>query len=187
MLAGHRGKTEEEIIDRVAGFDIVEQGLHGHARTGEYRSSTHDIRRSADDRCAHMVKVKWPAVQSRRRRYTVYPFSPRLHWGKSSGFGRFACESGGDYLRAYPTPRDRTPCVPRCAANFSSPSVPMTGAPHCTAALRPARSSISTAAAWISRARQMASSSPTSTFSEESREQGFCTNTQAGSDLAHLR
>ena len=55
MLAGHRGKTEEEIIDRVAGLDIVEQGLHRHARTGEYRSSTHDVRRSADDRCAHMV------------------------------------------------------------------------------------------------------------------------------------
>ena len=55
MFAGHRGKTEEEIIDRVASLDIVEQGLHGHARTGEYRSSTHDVQRSADDRCAHMV------------------------------------------------------------------------------------------------------------------------------------
>ena len=53
MLACHRGKPDEEIIDRVAGLDIVEQSLHGHARAGEHWSSTHDVRRSADDGCAH--------------------------------------------------------------------------------------------------------------------------------------
>jgi hypothetical protein len=29
--------------------------LHGHSRAGEHWSSTHDVRRSADDGCAHMV------------------------------------------------------------------------------------------------------------------------------------
>ena len=48
---------------------------------------------------------------------------------------------------------------PRIAADSSSPNVPITGKPYCTAALRPARSSINMAVAWISRARQMASNS----------------------------
>ncbi|MEA3182335.1 MAG: hypothetical protein QOI59_5858 [Gammaproteobacteria bacterium] len=34
LLALHRGKTEEEIVDRVTSVDVVEQGLHGHARAG---------------------------------------------------------------------------------------------------------------------------------------------------------
>jgi hypothetical protein len=32
MLARNRGKAAEKFIDRVTGLDIVEQGLHGHAR-----------------------------------------------------------------------------------------------------------------------------------------------------------
>lgn len=55
LLALHRGKTEEEIVDRVTSVDVVEQGLHGHARPGEYWSSTHDVRRSVDDGYAHTV------------------------------------------------------------------------------------------------------------------------------------
>ena len=46
-----------------------------------------------------------------------------------------------------------------------------------------ARSSINMAAAWISRARQMASNSPASTFSEGSRAVGFCTAIQARKDF----
>lgn len=63
MLACHRGKSNEEIIDRVTGLDIVEQSLHGHTRAGEHWSSTHDVRRCADDGCAHMVKLTiYPSI-----------------------------------------------------------------------------------------------------------------------------
>ena len=55
LLACHRGESNQEFIDRVTRLDIDKQSLHGHARTGENWSSTHDVRRSADDGCTHMV------------------------------------------------------------------------------------------------------------------------------------
>ena len=38
----------QELIDRVIGLKIIEQGLHGHARAREDGRATHDVRRSAD-------------------------------------------------------------------------------------------------------------------------------------------
>ena len=74
---------------------------------------------------------------------------------------------------------------PRAAACSSSPRVPITASPHCAATCRPARSSMSTAAAPISRARQIASSSPASTSSDGSSELGVRTTTQAGRARIH--
>ena len=49
----------------------------------------------------------------------------------------------------------------------------MNASPHCIAACRPARPAINTAAAWISLAKEIASISPASTFSDLIERVGF--------------
>ena len=49
-----RGKSTKELIDRVTGLDIVEQGLHGDARARKHWRSAHDVRRSANHGSTHM-------------------------------------------------------------------------------------------------------------------------------------
>jgi len=44
MLACHRGKPDEEIIDRVAGLNKFEQDFNGHARAIKYRRAAKDLR-----------------------------------------------------------------------------------------------------------------------------------------------
>jgi hypothetical protein len=83
----------------------------------------------------------------------------------SSTASTSAGSSGAFVCRSRPMTWGRSISA-RSAAWSRSPSVPMTGSPHCIAACRPARSSISTAAAWISFAKEIASISPASTFSD---------------------
>ena len=71
VSALRRGKTEEEIVNRDTGIDVVEQGLHGHGRAGEYWSPTHDVRRSAVDGLSVRLRPRGP------------PFS--LWWGQPVG------------------------------------------------------------------------------------------------------
>ncbi len=42
LLALDQRKADEKFIDRVAGFQVVEQRLHRHPRAGEHRGSAHD-------------------------------------------------------------------------------------------------------------------------------------------------
>ena len=83
--------------------------------------------------------------------------------------------------------------VPSPAASQRIPALPLVPTfqwfdhrqPAMNGCARPARSSIKTAAAWISCARQIASSSPASTSSVRFNVLGDWTVAQAGNELAH--
>jgi len=54
----HRWKSFQEIIDRVARFQIVEQCLHRDARSKEYRRASHHIGIASDHRLIHGVAIR---------------------------------------------------------------------------------------------------------------------------------
>jgi len=43
MFASHRWKILQELIERVAFFEVVKQGLHRHAGPGENHNTAHDL------------------------------------------------------------------------------------------------------------------------------------------------
>lgn len=53
LRPGNRGKTLEELVNRIAGLDVVEQSLHGYAGTREYRGAARYVRRTGDDGLGH--------------------------------------------------------------------------------------------------------------------------------------
>lgn len=60
MLAGHGGKATQEFVDRIASFDVVQEGLHGHASAWEHRGPAHNIWRGTDDSFKHGTYVNSP-------------------------------------------------------------------------------------------------------------------------------
>ncbi len=49
LLAFHRGETFEKIFEAVAAFEVIEQGLHGHAGSGKARRAAHELGVHDDD------------------------------------------------------------------------------------------------------------------------------------------
>ncbi len=45
LLSRDGGEILEEIVHAVSGLQVVEEGLDGHASSGEYRRSSEDVRR----------------------------------------------------------------------------------------------------------------------------------------------
>src|SRR5687767_14071275 len=46
LLARDRGKSLEEVVDRFAALDVLEQSLDGNTSAGKYGSSAHDVARA---------------------------------------------------------------------------------------------------------------------------------------------
>lgn len=49
MLARHIGKLHQELVQRIARFEIVEQRLHRHPRTREHGRSAEALRGGGDE------------------------------------------------------------------------------------------------------------------------------------------
>ena len=58
LLARHGGKARQEIINRVPGLQVLEEGLDGHAGTGEDRGASHDVWRNGYQMIAHEKESK---------------------------------------------------------------------------------------------------------------------------------
>ena len=43
LFTRYRGKAFKKIVNQLASFEVVEQGLHGNSGAAKHRSSTHDI------------------------------------------------------------------------------------------------------------------------------------------------
>jgi hypothetical protein len=50
-------ETLEEVVNRLAGLEIVEKGLDGHPGAGEHRGSTHHVGVAGEDGGAHVGNV----------------------------------------------------------------------------------------------------------------------------------
>ena len=53
LAAADARKSFEEIVDRLASFEVFDQRLYRHARPREHRRSAHDPRRTDYQRLAH--------------------------------------------------------------------------------------------------------------------------------------
>ncbi len=68
MLPLHSREAVEKIVYRIAGFQIIEQGLHGNAGPGKTRRAAHDIRVSRDDFPFHALIVGYLSLNSSQQK-----------------------------------------------------------------------------------------------------------------------
>ena len=62
LFSRHRREGIEKLLERVAGFEVIEQVVHGHARPDENREASHDLRIAVNDlfRCSHALDCTPP-------------------------------------------------------------------------------------------------------------------------------
>jgi len=69
MLARYARKLVEEVIERMTGFEVIDEGLHGNASPSEYGSTTKAFWRARDQRVWQYGHVDSP-MQGHRK---IYP------------------------------------------------------------------------------------------------------------------
>lgn len=69
-FAIHGRKAVQELIDGIARFEIIEQGLHWNTCSGENRSASHDFRIARDDLLLHSAIIPKAALSDNARHFS---------------------------------------------------------------------------------------------------------------------
>jgi hypothetical protein len=66
MLSRHRRESREKIVDRFAGLEVVEEGLHGNSRPMEHNSAAHHVGATRDNRLLHVERLHLDLIDMQR-------------------------------------------------------------------------------------------------------------------------
>src|SRR5216683_3120336 len=86
VLARHGRETSEEFVNRLAGFQIIEQRLHRNAGPAEDGRAAHHVRAATDDSRFHGLKLRRlrRMCNGRQTRYSTVTLFARLRgWSTS--------------------------------------------------------------------------------------------------------
>lgn len=72
LLARHRRKPGEKLVDGLPRLQIIEQRLHGHARAAKHRRTAHNVRAARNDIALHKDRSR-PALPPAKKTLPVPP------------------------------------------------------------------------------------------------------------------